>query len=267
MKRSYFCILFFGVLICFSCHLGGNDRPVEQPQDILHSFMSFWYYWNENVKLSLDCIAYDENDSLISENTFLEKLSSGEYLPLRLQPDSLYVYRLYKLASLENRQISDTMENIPNIIADYGKRYYRYFQMKGKPLPRFFFIDLKGDRYNPETCKGKILVLNVWFRNCHACREEMPALNRLVKSYERHHEVLFISLGLDSREKIEDFLAKNEFDYAVVPDMGHYITDSLKCIAFPTHFIVNKRGIIVNVTDDYQQMEIMLRKEVLNTYH
>src|SRR5690348_10801664 len=128
VKGILFSIVFFCTLGYSSCAGLKHGEPVEEPAHILSSFMNFWYYWNDNVKLSLNCISYNENDSLIGKKLFLEKLSSGKYLPLRLKSsNSLYYYRLYKL----NDQIS---KDIPRMIEQYGKLYYQYFQMDGIPL-------------------------------------------------------------------------------------------------------------------------------------
>ncbi len=257
VKSILFSIVFFCALVYSSCTSPKHGGPVEEPAHILSSFMNFWYYWNDNVKLSEGYIAYDENDSLISKAGFLKKLSSGEYLPLRLKSnDTLYYYKLYRL----NDQ---TSEDIPRTIEQYGKLYYKYFQMEGKPLPGFNFVDLNGNLYNEESCKGKIVVLNCWFIGCHACVEEMPALNQLINVYKSRKDILFVSLAWDSQNKLKAFLTKTKFDFEVIPNKNHYLLDTLKVIEFPTDLIINKKGLIVNIMNDYDELEIALRKESL----
>jgi hypothetical protein len=47
---------------------------VQNPKNILSSFVNFWTYWYNDVKLSEDFTPYDENDSLISKDLFLREV-------------------------------------------------------------------------------------------------------------------------------------------------------------------------------------------------
>lgn len=217
--------------------------------------MNFWYYWNDNVKLSRDYIAYNENNKQITKEVFLKKLISGDYLPLRLKSkDSSLYYGIYKLNDSVN-------EGIPRTISLYGNLFYKYEQMEGKPLPGFNFVDLNGNIYNKKTCKGKIVVLNCWFIGCHACVKEMPELNQLVHHYKNQKDILFVSIAPDSLYQLKQFLSKTRFDYAVVPNMRQYLNDTINLTMYPTDIIINKKGLVANMMNDPHELEIALKKE------
>lgn len=249
--------VILGLFIYSSCNGSKYGKPVEDPSYILNNFMTFWYYWNDNVKLSLNFTALDLSKHQITKEFFLKKLSSGLYLPLRLKTNaSSYCYQLYKLPDSVDIEIGNT-------ISDYGERHYHYFQMEGKPLPEFNFIDLDGNIYNYKTCRNKIIVINTWFIACSACRAEIPALNQLVNEYKGRHDIVFISLALDNKSNLKNFFKKNIFKYAIVPNMSSYISDTLGLSIFPTHIIIDKTGKVVNITNDYHQMEYALKKYFL----
>ena len=188
--------------ICILQYLKQKE-PVKNPKDIVSSFNSFWTYWNKDVKLSEDFVAYNENDAIIDKEFFLNEISTGEYLPLRLQSnDSINYYKLYNITDVENNDIINTVKM-------YGEQYYKYFEMEDKPLPGFSYVDLNGKNYTPENCKGKIIVLNFWFIHCNSCVAEMPELNQMVNSYKDRNDILFISMAFDSKNKLEEFLKKN----------------------------------------------------------
>lgn len=255
MKTTFLYIIFFCALAFSSCNVQKQKVPVEKPSVILSSFMNFWYYWNDNIKLSRDYIAYDENNKQITKKVFLKKLISGDYLPLRLESnDSSLYYGLYKLNNTVNEGISRT-------IARYGDFFYRYYQMEGKPLPGFNFVDLKGNIYNKETCKGKIVVLNYWFIGCHACVKEMPELNRIVDKYKDRKDILFVSLAMDSVQQLKKFLSKTIFDYAVVPNKRDYMKDTAHIFMWPTQMIINKKGLVANVMNDADELKFALKIE------
>jgi peroxiredoxin len=174
--------------------------------------------------------------------------------------DTDYVYILYKIPDSVSSVIRHT-------ISQMSGYHYHYFQLEGKPLPDFHFTDLNGKVYDRETCKGKIVVINSWFIGCHACRQEMPALNKLVDSLRNHNNILFVSLAYDSPDQLKSFLTKTKFNYAIVPNMETYLIDTLGIQISPTHFIINRKGIVVNITNDYHQMEDALKREIGHLAH
>ena len=250
-------IILVYALTCFSCNGSRHEEPVKGPAWLLSDFKFFWKYWNEEVKLSRDFLAYDENEKVIGKGIFLEKLLSGEYLPLRLKSTGpLNYYKLYKINNQANDDISSTIKICAGIL-------FQNHKLVNKPLPGFSFIDLNGNLYNKETCKEKIVVLNFWFIHCTSCVAEMPVLNEMVNSYKNRDDIIFVSLALDSQTELKAFLEKKAFNYAIVPDMQHYLSDTLKIPAYPTHVIINKKGLVVNVPEDYNELAIELRKEAL----
>lgn len=256
MKNSWKYILI--PFLFFSCQsqVKRSETLVQDHKYILESFGNFWAYWYNEVKLSEDFTPYNESDSVISKELFLKDVSTGKYLPVKYKvKDSINSYKLYPI---KNKDTS-----ITSVIEMFGNLACKFFRMEGKPLPGFDFVDLKGRKYNPEACKGKVVVLNFWFIGCTACQEEMPALNKIVANYRDSSDVLFVSLAPDNPNSLKEFLEKYPFAYAVIPGKNKYVTDTLGIRMFPTHMIIDRKGLVAKVPEDYQQMELELRKELL----
>ncbi|WP_242499337.1 hypothetical protein [Flavobacterium sp. 140616W15] len=49
--------------------------------------------------------------------------------------------------------------------------------------------------------------------------------------------------------------------YSVIPNMKIYMNETLQLNAFPTHFIINKDGLIAKVVNNYESLEVALEKE------
>jgi peroxiredoxin len=210
-----------------------------------------WYY----VKPLEDYTAYDTSGHEISREQFLTMFASGDYLPLRLRTaDSSHRYRMYALPPSTDPGTRSTLGNL-------GKRLLHNYKQEGKPLPPFTFVDLNGNQYTPENTKGRIVVLKCWFINCSPCVAEMPQLNRMMEQYKDRKDILFISLATDPANKLQDFLQKTEFNYAVIPGMRSYMSEGLEVKGYPTHFLVNRQGQIAKVTGKADELEIALRKE------
>ena len=134
--------------------------------------------------------------------------------------------------------------------------------MEGKKIPKFNFKDLKSKIYNSETTKDKIVVLKFWFIHCQKCVEEMPNLNKLVKKYKDRNDIVFLSLAFDKNEELKKFLTKKAFYYPVVGNQKNYLLQDLEIESFPTHMIINKKGLISKVVNSYEELEIALKKEI-----
>lgn len=245
------------LLVFAACSPGKEQETLNvNPDLVLKDFKTWWNYNYENINLSENYIALDSNAQVISKTTFLESLSSGAYTAFRLKTiDSSVKYQLYSLSASADKSISET-------IKQWGAQGLERYKMEGTVIPGFNFTDLNGNVYNKETTKGKIVVLKCWFVNCQPCVEEMPALNELVKQYQHRKDVVFISLAFDTKEKLAAFLKKTTFDYAVIPVDRKYMFEELKVTSFPTHFVINRAGLIVKLMNDYHDMVAVLNREL-----
>ncbi|HEY5327906.1 MAG TPA: TlpA disulfide reductase family protein [Mucilaginibacter sp.] len=257
MKKMLICTIVFFTLVKSSFALLSNhDIPVEEPIKILKDFNSFLNYMGENLKLSEDFTAYNTYSKIISKGTFLKMLTSGDYLPLRLRStDNKLYFKLYRYNVLIGKDIRGSTQG-------WAQVFYEHYERQGKKFPAFNFVDLNGHIYNKETTKGKVIVLKCWFIGCPICEKEIPALNKLVKKYKNRMDIIFVSLAPDSKKKLQIFLKKKRFDYAEVPNQNTFMSKELNVNAFPTHFIINKQGIIVSVVDTPEEIDYALKNKI-----
>ncbi|MEQ1554292.1 MAG: TlpA disulfide reductase family protein [Ferruginibacter sp.] len=245
-------IVFF---LLNSCQQNSNyGKPISNPNLILANFNSYWNYTNKYVKLERNFIALDENKNVISKNAFLKEVINNNFLPLKLQPkDSNEYYLLYKMPQ-------KTPSEITNIIKQITNNIYKNFLKEGSAMPKFNFSDIEGNSYNNENTKGKIIVIKCWFIHCTKCIEEFPYLNKLVEGYEYKKDVLFLSLAIDSKSKLQAFLKTKKFNYSVIADKLDFMKDSLNVTSYPTHILINKIGVIEKIVGNYEELIFALTK-------
>ena len=231
-----------------------TDNPNIDVNLVQKDFTTWWDYTYFNIKLSTEFIPLDISSNIISKESFLKQLSTGEYIPLKINGTELK-YKLFKLNSSVDNDIKKRVKRVADII-------YTNYKMEGTEMPVFEFKDIKGNVYSNESIKGKIVVLKCWFVNCLPCVQEMPELNALVKEYRKRKDVLFISLASDSKEKLDSFLLTHKFSYAVLPVPQTFMEGPLQVSAYPTHFIIDKTGIIKKVVSDYHEMISTLNNEL-----
>ncbi len=228
--------------------------PVIPVSAILKDFMSFWAYYSGQVELYEDFTALDPKGAVITKEQFLKQLNTGRYFPLVLtsKPDELR-YKLSKIPVSADKSIAAYMEQ-------FSAQELAFLKLEGKKIPKFNFRDVDGKLYTSENTKGKIVLFKCWFIGCVACVKEMPALNELVEKYKDRDDILFISLAMDGKQPLKKFLTTTKFDYSTVPDQTNYMADKLKVSVYPTHFLIDKEGVLVRVLPNDVQVAESLAK-------
>ena len=255
MKFASILLIIFLSILFQSCKQHTKyGEPDAEPATITKSLMSFLTYRDTSLKLYQDFTGINSSGNVIAKDSFLNLLSSGTYLPLKLKSNDATIY--YQLIKL-----NDSVDNdIKTTIKYWGLQEEEYYKLEGKDFPDFKFVDINGNTYDNNSTRGKIVVFKCWFLDCLPCIKEIPLLNELRLKYINRNDILFISLCWDSKTEVQDFLKKKEFNYVTVPGQYKFLTDTLLVNAYPTHFVLNKDGKIVIKTEDYRALSYALKK-------
>ena len=254
MKKSITVIIAFLIFASsFSQTKFGN--PEVDPIQIQKNYTEWSVYQNKKIMLSRDFTALDSSSKKISKEVFLDQLANRNFIPIRLKSDnSTYYYKLFKILPKTDTSIKATINQI-------GFDAYKNYKMEGTAFPKFSFKDLEGNLVTNESMKGKIIVIKCWYIHCTPCIKEFPQVNKLVSEYKDRNDIVFMSLAEDSAEQLKTFLARKPLSYSVIPDMKVYMNEALQLNSFPTHFIINKEGMISKVLPNFESLEVALAKD------
>ncbi|MGL2966004.1 TlpA family protein disulfide reductase [Flavobacterium sp. XGLA_31] len=228
-----------------------SGTPEVSPITIQKKFSNWADYQKQHIRLSADFIPLNTKSVQVSKAVFLKTLLTGTCIPIRLNTEKGLTYKLFKINPKADTSIKATITQI-------AFDEYEHFKMEGKPFPDFNFVDLNGQPITNATMKGKIVVIKCWYIHCTACIQEFPYVNALAEKYKNRNDIQFVSLAEDTPEQLNAFLTKKPLAYAVVPNMKIYMNQVLNLNAFPTHFILNKEGMIVKVLSDYESLNAAL---------
>lgn len=256
MRKYLFFLLITSILTVISCSEKTEyGKPNIEFTDLENDFTKWWSYHNNNIALSSSFTALDSSYEPISKEEFLKELTSGDFIPLKLESkDSSTYYQLFKLGTPADKKIRRVIKNTSSII-------YNHYMMEGKKFPEFNFTDLDGEVYNNKNVRGKKVILKTWFINCKPCIEEFPVLNKLVNKYENNENLVFISLAKDSQDELKEFLSERSFNYAVIPNQEDFIRNTLKLNTYPTHFILDEKGVIEKVVNKASELILILENK------
>lgn len=196
----------------------------------------------------------DADSNIIKKSDFLQQLTSGHFVPFKIMVRNNVPY--YKLYPVSNSR-SDIKETIKQVTA----AEIVHFNKEGQSLPAFNFTDITGKTYTPATTKGKVMVLKCWFIGCVPCVQEFPEVNKLVEGYKDRNDILFISLAIDKKSHLVNFLKAHDLKYATMPDMGDYMHDKLGIGSYPTHLLIDRAGKIVKVVNRIDELKPFLDKQ------
>lgn len=258
MKKLQLITILLLSIFVFSCNENSKKTQLTEKvqtlepdvdiSELTSDFMKWWTYYSYNISLSSDFTGLNEQSDTIDKKQFLEKLTTGNYIPLNIKSDDkIETYKLYQLDSIADKGIGRTIKNESTTI-------YGLYEMEGTPLPEFNFTDLNGNIYTNENTKGKTIILKTWFINCKACVAEFPELNEFVGKYKNRNDIIFLSLALDAKSELEKFLQQKEFHYKVVPNQKEFILKKLYLNVFPTHLVVDEKGTILKVVNNASEM-------------
>lgn len=122
------------------------------------------------------------------------------------------------------------------------KQAQAFSTMLNTVAPDFELKDMQGSSWSLKKLRGKVVVLNFWFTSCAPCIQEMPELNKLVKTFE-NKDIVFLGLTFNSEKQIEEFLKKHVFDYKLLPN-SKTVDKEYNISSWPTSIIIDREGYI-----------------------
>ena len=160
------------------------------------------------------------------------------------------------------------------IPADYELSYFNISKpkqpstlKKGNRFPEFTFKNEKNEIINSVDLKGKLVVIDYWYKACLPCIKAMPFLEEINKKYGGEK---LIVLGMNSKDKnrkeINNYLKQIKVSYPTLFTTEEF-TDSCKVSAYPTIYLIDKKGELLASYIGYnqkyeQELELLIQKNI-----
>jgi peroxiredoxin len=113
-----------------------------------------------------------------------------------------------------------------------------------EPAAAFSVTTPEGSSLSLQDLRGKVVLMNFWATWCEPCREEMPAMERLARTYrERGLAVLAVSVDRDGASVVRPFLKRHDLTFLVGLDPEQTVARLYRVWALPSTIIVGRQGI------------------------
>ena len=208
--------------------------------------------------------ADEEPDSIYGMQTIRYEINlwidKEDYMPLQYsiafdiveQQDTMYQYDEFKLLAFE--PIVDesklTLESIPeNIVLEDYQPYKEPEPLpEGTPAPEWSLPTLTGDTIRLADLKGKVMLLDFFYKSCAPCCAALPVLQSL---HEKYKDKGFMMIGIDpiddpEKDEMADFLAKRGVTYTVL-FAERELSSTYRIAGYPTLFFLDREGKIAKV--------------------
>ena len=119
----------------------------------------------------------------------------------------------------------------------------------GNLAPEFNLENIAGGNLTLSSLKGKVVIIDFWDTWCPPCREALPSLEAVSKSYADDLVVVGVAFNREGIEKVRKYVADNNLTFPmVVADKDYKVAKDFGGVqSIPTTFVIDRKGVIVEV--------------------
>jgi len=135
---------------------------------------------------------------------------------------------------------------------------------EGFTAPDFTLDLLGGGEVTLSDLRGRPVVLNIWATWCGPCREEMPAIEKVYRSYE---ELGLVVIGLnltsqDSEQAVAAFVQDLGLTFPIALDRDGSVGNRYQLLGLPTTYFIDSQGVIQSVVVGGPMSESLIQSNV-----
>ena len=136
----------------------------------------------------------------------------------------------------------------------------------GTPAINFNCQDLKGEIWNLDKVRGKVVLLRFWADWCPSCRYEMPIIEKYYRKLDKDG---FLVLAVNVKQRPEvalAFTAQFDITFPVPLDPDGQTAKRYGVYAIPTNFLIDRQGIIREILIGEVFKEEKVLRDLLQSY-
>lgn len=225
----------------FDCfHVRMIEYPEFDSSRIIHTIKEKTDYWI-NCKDMLP-VKYTIQSTILQYGDTL-----SQYLSLAIKK-----YDINNAKNLEKLQLSA----VPSYCSftDYTEAKRIELLPNNTSVPAWTSISRDGKPVSLSDYKGKLVLIDFFYKSCYPCMQAIPVLESLHQKYKK--QGLHV-IGIDPVDSLNDetnhFISKAGITYTVVLNENKEIPEKYKVSGYPTFYLVGKDGKILFSTAGFDE--------------
>jgi thiol-disulfide isomerase/thioredoxin len=119
----------------------------------------------------------------------------------------------------------------------------------GKPLFEWVTTDLKGKPHALKDYRGKVVILDFWYRGCYWCVRSMPQLKEIAEHFQGQ-PVVVLGMNTDPNDEDANYVVNNMgLNYSNLK--AAKLLEQFKVSGFPTLLIIDQTGVVRDMHTGY----------------
>jgi peroxiredoxin len=118
-------------------------------------------------------------------------------------------------------------------------------KLPGKPAPAFILPDLNGNQVSLHDYRGKLIFLNFWATWCIPCRDEMPAMEQLHRTFQPQRLAILAVNLRESPDKVKAFFDQYRLSYTALLDESGSVFRDYQVMGLPTTYLIGREGTLL----------------------
>ena len=122
-----------------------------------------------------------------------------------------------------------------------------FAQSDNEPAPRFNAKTTRGERFDNESLKGKVVLLQFWTTWCPYCKQDQPMIDNLEKQYADKGLVILAVDVNESKKTVANYLKEHPRSCRIVMMEDTNLAARFAAKSFPVYVIIDHNG---NIEDE-----------------
>ena len=111
-----------------------------------------------------------------------------------------------------------------------------------EPAPKFHGKTMDGEKFDNESLKGQVVLLQFWTTWCPVCKGDQHAVDTIVRDYADKGLIVLAVDVAESRKKVRKYLEDSPRSPKIVLTEDTNLCAIFEARSFPLYIVIDKRG-------------------------
>jgi peroxiredoxin len=131
------------------------------------------------------------------------------------------------------------------VVAIAAIGYFSFFAQES--APQVAFTDLQGKKFDTQSLRGKVVMVNFWATSCTTCVHEMPKMVETYNLYkDKGLEFVAVAMSYDPPSYVVNYAETRKLPFRIALDTQGQLAKAFGDVQMtPTTFVIDKQGHIL----------------------